>query len=386
MTHSAFLIVLLQMSWIVAHAQVLDFQPKLLCIDNNEACDLGDIDRDGDIDVVAGRNWYAAPEFVPRPVRAIPIHPPDYARNNGEHLYDVNTDGWLDVVTTGWGETRILWYENPGEVGLSKGLPWAVHVLAEVGHGDGEIGSMHDIDQDGVPEYIINSYVKSNPFTIFRFNKENPLEMLRHDIGSKNSHGVGFGDVNGDGRTDILFDEGWYEQPSVNIWSKPWTCHHDWQRAGGSCPMQVVDLTGDGLPDIIWGRGHDYGLYWYEQLSPMGDSTRWKTHLIDSSWSQAHVLQWTDIDADGKSELIAGKRIYAHSGKDPGSDDRPHIYYYDWVAVQQKFNRSPVVSGKIGTGLFIRNADLNTDGRIDLVVAGKTGTYILFNAQQQGEK
>ena len=358
----------------------ISFTPQLLCIDNNEACAIADINQDGLDDVIAGRLWYAAPDFVPRPVRAIALHPPDYARNNGEHIWDVDQDGWPDVVTTGWGETRILWYKNPGKIGLEKGLPWSVHTLADVGHGHGEIGSMEDIDLDGTPEYIVNSYQRSNPFALWKFGRDKSNDPIMTDavIGARNSHGVGFGDINGDGRKDILFDDGWYEQPTSGLKSTPWKLHQDWKMIGGSCPMQVVDLNRDGRNDIIWGHGHNYGLYWMEQGAPILDSTTWIPHLIDSSWSQVHVLAWEDLDGNGQKELLAGKRIYAHSGKDPGSADPAFIYRYIWDANTKTFSRETIATGNIGTGLFIRVADLNADRKKDIVIAGKTGTYILW--------
>jgi len=358
----------------------ISFTPQLLCIDNNEACAIGDINQDGLADVVAGRLWYAAPDFVPRPLRAIDLHPPDYARNNGEHFLDIDGDGWLDVLTTGWGETRILWYKNPGLSDLEKGLPWLPNTLANAGNGNGEIGSLQDINADGRPEYIVNSYVKTNPFIIWKLDQDSnktPI-MTGTEIGPRSSHGVGFGDINGDGRMDILIDEGWYEQPKQDIWKGAWTWHRDWNLPDASCPMLVVDLNEDGRNDIIWGRGHNYGLYWSEQGPPINDSTTWTQHLIDSTWSQAHALTWADLDGDGQDELITGKRIKAHSGKDPGSSDPAFIYRYIWNKTRQEFNRQEIANGKIGTGLVIRVADLNADGQKDIVVAGKMGTYILW--------
>jgi hypothetical protein len=364
----------------IAQIQPLSFKPQLLCIDNNEACAIADVNQDGQLDVIAGRLWYAAPNFVPRPLRAIAVHPPDYAKNNGEHSIDVNKDGWPDLVTSAWGDGRIRWFKNPGKTDLEKGLPWNATTLAETKNPRGEIGLMHDIDGDGQAEYIINSWDKQTPFTIWRladYVKNDPI-MLGTIIGPYNSHGVGFGDINGDGKTDILTDDGWYEQPQTNIWAGNWTFHKDWNFAGAGCPMQVVDLNEDGRNDIIWGRGHQFGLFWQEQKETIGDSTVWVQHIIDRSWSQTHAMTWADLDGDGKGELITGKRIKAHSGKDPGSDDAAYVYRYVWNKEKQRFNRQEIAQGKVGTGLLIRVADLNADNKPDIVMAGKTGTYILW--------
>jgi len=88
---------------------------------------------------------------------------------------------------------------------------------------------------------------------------------------------------------------------------------------------------------------------------------------------------WADIDRDGQDELVTGKRCFAHNGKDPGADMPPCLYYYDWDAAAQQFQRHLIHRGLAGGGLQIRVADLNNDGWPDLAVAGKTGTYILFN-------
>ena len=366
-------------SLIQSQPNQLNFHRQLLCIDNNEACSIGDVNRDGFPDVVAGRMWYAGPDFVPRPVRPLGLHPPDYAQNNGEHLWDVDGDGWLDVIATGWGETRLQWFKNPGTEGLKKGLEWIAHTLADTKLPQGEAGFLIDIDGDDRPEYVMNSWIKTIPFSIWRFARDsddNPI-MVGTFIGQHNSHGTGFGDINGDGRTDVLIDDGWYEQPE-NPWEDNWSLHNDWQFEGGSCPYQVVDLNDDDRNDIIWGRGHEYGLYWLEQGIPIGDSTTWTRHLIDDSWSQVHALTWADLNGDGQGELITGKRIWAHSGKDPGAHDPPVIYRYVWNPTTHSFDRQTLAQGNIGTGLFIRVGDLNADGRADIVVPGKTGTYILW--------
>ena len=105
--------------------------------------------------------------------------------------------------------------------------------------------------------------------------------------------------------------------------------------------------------------------------------TVWVRHEIDKSWSQSHALAWIDLDGDGKSELVTGKRVRGHSTGDPGTADKPFIYSYSWDPSAMSFTRQTIAEG-VGTGLFIRSADLDGNGKLDLAVSGKSGTWLLF--------
>jgi hypothetical protein len=365
-------------SMMAQETKELSFTPQLLMVDNNEVCAIGDINRDGLNDIVAGRLWYAAPDFVPRPLRPLTLHPPEYASNNGEYLWDFNGDGWLDLVTSGWGDSQLRWFENPGKEYLEKGLEWEEHLLVDTKILRSEVGLFEDLNGDETPEFILNSWHEPNPFLIWLLDQDsegNPIARQKQ-VGPRNGHGVGIGDINHDGLLDILFDEGWYQQPK-DI-EAVWTWHQDWQFDDSSCPVIVQDLNQDGRNDIIWGRGHNYGLYWMEQGPVIRDSTTWKKHVIDESWSQIHAMTWADLDGDGVGELITGKRIWAHTGKDPGANEPAVIYRYVWDPKQQRFSRHEINIGVASTGLFIRVNDLNADQKPDVVVAGKTGTFILW--------
>jgi len=356
----------------------LKFTKKLLAIDPNEACEIADYNNDGILDVSAGRNWYAGPDYVSRPVRAIAEFGKDYQENNGEHAFDVNGDGWLDIVAGSFVPQEVYWYENPGKQGLEFGKLWKQHQLA-VTAARNEITYLRDLDGDKEPEYIANSWFPKSPQLVWKFKSGGPNPMLEKVmIGASNGHGVGFGDINGDGHEDILFQDGWYERPAKDPFSKEWPLHKDWQYRHASCPMIVTDLSGDGRNDVIWGFGHGYGVYWMEQLKPVDGKTQWKKHVIDESWSQAHALTWVDLDGDGKKDLITGKRVRAHSGRDPGAAEPPAMYYYTWDSKAKKFTRHLIAEG-VGTGLFIRTADLDKNGKTDIAVSGKSGTYLLFN-------
>ncbi|MGI9352548.1 MAG: ThuA domain-containing protein, partial [Rhizobiaceae bacterium] len=108
-------------------------------------------------------------------------------------------------------------------------------------------------------------------------------------------------------------------------------------------------------------------------------------HLIDASFSQSHALHWADLDGDGEGELITGKCFRAHNGRDPGGNEPPCLYSYILNPARLKFTRHTIDMGRVGTGRQIRTADLNDDGRLDIAVAGKSGTYILFNKGTQRE-
>ncbi len=358
------------------------FSRRMLVLDPNEGCAVADVDRDGRPDVIAGRHWYAAPGFVPRPLRLLEEWD-SYLRSNGEFAWDVNGDGWVDVISGSWMQGEVFWYENPGARELARGRLWKPHLLKDTGTVNNEVAFLRDLDGDGVPEWIVNSWIKDAPFLAWKLARDASGQPTLEKIvlGTKGSgHGMGFGDLNGDGREDILVGRGWYERPAGAVFARPWEFHQDWD-LHASCPMIVADVNGDGRNDFFWGKAHDYGLYWMEQEARPDGKRGWEPHLIDKSWSQPHVLEWTDLDGDGRPELIAGKRVRAHDKGDPGNDDPPCLYYY---AVERgrrpSFARHAIDLGGAGVGMQVRVADLDGDGRPDLVTPGKSGTYIFFNA------
>lgn len=365
----------------------LKFHVQLLHTDNNEGCAVADFDRDGHLDISAGEFWYRGPGFTEKkPLRKLEPFGDDYLTNNGEHALDVNGDGFPDVVSGSFMDPQIYWYENPGAAGLKAGTLWQKHVLIDTKLGQNEWTELRDLDGDGTPEFVVNSWSETNPFMVYRFARGPAGEPVLtpwpiHPAGAGvNGHGIGFGDLNGDGREDILFGNGWYERPKEGATTRPWILHADWKFPHASTPMLVVDLTGDGRADIIWGHGHGYGLYWEERRDDNQDgSTNWRHNLIDDRFSQAHALLWEDIDNDGQPELITGRRVKAHSGKDPGDSEPGAVYYFKWDQRARKFTRFTVAGNGPGTGLQIRLVDLDGNGWKDIVVSGKTGTYVLWN-------
>jgi len=367
----------------------LCFRAQELHQDRNEGLAVADFNSDGHPDISAGEYWYEGPKFTKqRRLRKLePFARGEWLTNHGEHAIDLNLDGHPDIVTGSFMETAQDWYENPGPDGLREERMWTRHVLIDTGLKQHEASLMADIDGDGALELLINHWNDGMPM---RYYKITPavggpkVEMITIAEAGKetNGHGAGVGDLNGNGRKDIIYKNGWYEQFEGGKWKH----HAAWTKPYMSLPALVVDVNGGGRADILWGDGHNYGLYWEEQLEPAADgSLRFQQHVIDDSWSQAHVLAWHDLDSDGKPELIAGKRYYGHGGSDPGANDGVVIYAYKWSAEKAGFVRHPIVVGAPGVklgpgvGLQLRVVDLDGNGRPDLAAAGKSGTYILWN-------
>ncbi|MBN2473071.1 MAG: VCBS repeat-containing protein [Pirellulales bacterium] len=361
----------------------VQFSKRCLMVSPNEGCAVADVNRDGKLDVVAGTHWYAGPDFVARPLREI-RESGDFLANNGDHLYDVDGDGWLDVISGGWEQSEISWYKNPGAARLARGFKWQANLLRDT-RAENEAFELRDFDGDGVPELFVSCWVKEDPLVVWKLAKtdDGKPTIERIVLGRESGgHGYAFGDVNGDGREDVLCETGWYERPEGDVLAATWKFHGETALPHPSCPFVVFDVNDDGRNDLVWGKAHDFGLYLWLQGEPKPDgTTTWTEHLIDESWSQAHCIVLADLDGDGGKELITGKRVRGHAGTDPGGKQPECLFYYTLDKPTATFTRHTISppGGGVGTGMQICVADLNADGRPDIAVSGKTGTWVLIN-------
>lgn len=343
------------------------------------ACAVFDVNGDGHFDIISGGFWYAAPTWEKhflRDVEEIRGRFDDYSNLP----LDVDGDGDLDLISVNYRSSSIYWVQNPGpDSAVSNAAattPWERIVAATPGAM--ETGRLVDVDGDGRLDVLPNgtkfaAWWSIKPGSAPTWNRhELPIELA--------GHGVGFGDINGDGRGDIIGPHGWAEA-ALDRRNERWAFHPEfdlWQDA--SIPVLVQDVDGDGDNDLVWGRGHRFGLYWMEQATNGSKNRQWVRHAIDTSWSQAHSLLWADLNGDGQAELIAGSRFMGHDGKDPGEYNPQIICLYQFLPESRTWKRQTIWSGdSVGFGLDPKVTDLDADGDLDLICPGRSGLYVLEN-------
>ncbi len=338
-----------------------------------EAAGICDVNKDGKLDIFSGGSWYAAPDWKEHFVRKVQ-YVGNYYYDFASLPMDVDGDGWTDIVSAAWHNKMLFWVRNPGKAGGE----WQVCEIDTPGNM--ETALSFDINGDGQLDILPNIMRDAAWYEFHRDpSAKHKVRWEKHPLPKEAAgHGNGAGDINGDGRCDIVAPKGWVEQPAEA--SGEWVWHAEFDLGHCSVPALVHDVDGDKDADIIWGFGHNYGLFWLQQGKDADGKRTWTKHDIDNSWSQPHFMLLADLDNDGDKELVTGKRYHAHNGKDPGGNDPKCLYYYTFDRPQAKWQRHLISeSGEVAFGINTQAADMDNDGDIDIVAPGKSGLYLLEN-------
>jgi hypothetical protein len=312
---------------------------KLTDVYYAEGCGAGDLNRDGHMDVVYGPHWYEGPDYT----KKHELYPPKpqnregYADNFFTWSYDFNGDCWSDLFVVGFPGKPAYVYENPK---TDFDQHWKKHqVFDSVAN---ESPHLTELLGDKRPQLVCTH---NGAFGFATIDWKEPFKKWTfHPISKRSApkqfgHGLGVGDVNGDGRNDNITASGWFEQPKTESEAAPWRFHEaQLSNAYGGAEMYAYDVDGDGHNDIITSlAAHDYGLAWFQQ-DRSGPVTVWRQHLIMGKqpnqsrygilFTEPHSVALADMDGDGLKDIVTGRTFYSHHKQSPLWDAGAVVYWF----------------------------------------------------------
>lgn len=346
-----------------------------------EGVAVADVNRDGKMDILVGEVWYEAPDWKMHEIQK----PGKYGDGSGGYSHtfacwadDLNGDGWPDLLVIDFPGTPCYWLENP----KGKAGHWKKHIIWHSACnetptyidllGNGRRVLLMATEPEGQMAYFTPGKDPTQKWTL------HPVSGLKAPCTGRFSHGLGAGDVNGDGRLDVLCTDGWWEQPA-KLDGKPWTFHR--APLGPACAdMFTYDMDGDGKADVLSSSAHGYGIWWHQQKPGKPDPGFLRHDLFPKLVSQTHALHFVDINGDGLKDLVTGKRWWAHGPRGDADPNAPaKVYWFEAKKGNDGLTKfvPHEIDNDSGIGTQFAVADVNGDKLLDVITANKKGVFLL---------
>jgi len=371
-----------------------------------EGCCFADLDGDGEPELVAGERWWrldGSGSFAFRGVADAWLPPwgggsrPDphahLRKGGGPAQYKAATYDWplpvdsdpvrLGVLSVGMHLDPIVWYEPVDGAGH-----WRTYPVTSGGIYESVVyGALEKAGPYGLVT------VPARPSVAWYEQQLDPTQPWReHIVGERggNWHGLGLGDLDGDGRQHILTSTGTYAP--VSGLRSPWAWS-DIAVVGPAGPpetglgdvglIHVYDL-GRG-PNLFAASPHGRGLWRWEPVDVCAGTRTFRRWELETTVSQLHALQVIPAleTEDVALWVITGKRWQAHGpwhDVDPAGE--PLLFRVGVYLDPEEPPRVEVIHRGSGVGLQLAVRRL-VDQRIQIAVSNKLGVHVFTQKEMK---